>query len=136
MENKMKKANLIAKELGFNVKNSYEHTSYYYLEDDNNNTKTNSNGEALIVQISYCEGSNANLWHKMGYTKVLLPNWWFARCYVTNKDNLCYEAYNPCVKLSDDNKRFVVNFDWTLEANENNFRKLLIEILKRFNHED
>lgn len=132
----MEKVNLIAKELGFRVNRSYEHISYYYLEDDNANAITNINGESLIVQVSYCYGSNAKLWYKKGYTSKILPNWWVVRCFVTNNEGVCYEAYNPCVKPSVDNKRLVNNYDWILEATEDNFRELLIEILKRFKNED
>lgn len=137
----MKRVDLIAKELGFGVKRTSDFNAYYYYEDENGFNKANSKGETLIVEISECyndcksKHSLPVIWYNKGYTKELIPNWWSVETYVTDKEGRCYGAYNPTHKPSEDKKRFVINFDWHLSATEDNFRKLLTEILRLFNEE-
>lgn len=71
-----------------------------------------------------------NLWKKEGYIKKTLPTWWSITTYVTNK-NGCWGRYNPQIRRSEDGKRNVINFDYVLEATEENKILLINEVIKR-----
>lgn len=135
----MVKIDEIAKRLGFMVKRTCEFNAFYYLVDKNGFDKYNKKGEKLCVEIgfSYDVAKSPNslpvIWHKKGFTKELITNWWSVKTYVTNEKGECYGAYDPTIKRSEDGKRFEINFDWHLSATDVNFKKLLEEILRQFN---
>lgn len=116
----------------FIKKEMANHRAFYELNE------TNKNGEKINVEImeifpdNTSENSLPNLWLKHGYTNKLYNSYLCIDCYVTDKDGNCWERYNPTIKLSDDEKRHVINFDWLLEVNEENKEKLLNEIYKKF----
>lgn len=98
---------------------------------------TNEREECITVEMSFChhygKNSLAEIWYKKGYTPELMPEYWGVQTYVTDKNNNCYMAYNPTVKMDDYQNRIVTDFGWHLEATPENFGKLLNEVLKRFN---
>lgn len=134
----MVKIDEIAKSLGFMVKRTCEFNAFYYLVDENGFDKYNEKGEKICIEIGFSHdfGVSKNslpmIWFKKGYTKEIMTNWWSVQTYVTNKKGECYGAYDPTIKRSEDGKRFVINFDWHLAATEENFKKLLEEILRQF----
>lgn len=88
-------------------------------------------GESLIVEFSRCESSNtrgdcARLWYKHGYTSRILPTYWAVSTYATDADGNCWGRYNPTI-----NAVGKLDFDWVLEATEENRVKLLNEIMRR-----
>ena len=96
----------------------------------------NKKGEEIVIEFSRCTnpgGKNSlpYLWKKNGFINRILENWWSVQVYVTDKDDRCRGAYDPTGKLSDDGKRIVINFEWMLEATEENAKKLFEEIKKR-----
>ena len=121
----------IAKKLGFTKSlRPCKYRAFYDYE------QRNAKGERLTIEVSYCEGVTLpEKWRKAGDTKELITEWWGVHCYVTDTEGMCFEAYNPTTKLSDDGHRFVVNFDWHLKATSSNFKKLLEEIKRQFNTE-
>lgn len=116
----------------FIKKEMANHRAFYELNE------TNKNGEKINVEImeifpdNTSKNSLPNLWLKHGYTNKLYNSYLCIDCYVTEKDGNCWERYNPTIKLSDDEKRHVINFDWLLEVNEENKEKILNEIYKKF----
>lgn len=116
----------------FIKKEMANHRAFYELNE------TNKNGEKINVEImeifpdNTSKNSLPNLWLKHGYTNKLYNSYLCIDCYVTDKDGNCWERYNPTIKLSDDEKRHVINFDWLLEVNEENKEKILNEIYKKF----
>lgn len=71
-----------------------------------------------------------NVWKKEGYIKKALPTWWSIHTYVTDK-NGCWGKYNPQTRRSEDGRRNVINFDYVLEATEENKILLINEVIKR-----
>lgn len=141
MKNLSQKIDKIAKQKGFAIKRTCENNAFYYLMDETREgwNKYNAKGESLCVEIgmgqNYVPNSKHSLpylWYKNGHTEKILQNWWEVQTYITKEDGMCYRAYDPTIKPSDDGKRFVINFDWMLDATEENFEKILDEILKRF----
>lgn len=108
------------------------HRAFYDLEE------TNKKGEKISVEIMeiFPDNTNTNslpnLWLKNLYTNKLYHSYLCVSCYVTDKNGNCWERYNPTIKLSDDKKRNVINFDYLLEVSEENKEKLLKEIYKRY----
>lgn len=98
----------------------------------------NKKGEKISVEIMEMYEDNKykdslpNIWKKHGYTDKLYNSFVSVHCYVTDKDGNCWERYNPTIKLSDDKKRYIINFDWLLEVSDENIDILLKEIYKRF----
>lgn len=134
----MVKVDEIAKSLGFMVKRTCENNAFYYLVDEKGFDKRNLKGEKLCVEIGICRNPGGKdslpyLWYKKGYTKDLMTDWWSVQTYVTNQEGECYCAYDPTIKRSEDGKRFEINFDWHLAATTENFKKIVKEILRRFN---
>lgn len=95
----------------------------------------NKSGESLMVEFSLinCDGEELpKLWKKHKYTDKLYKSYISVSSYVTDADGIEKEKYNPTIKLSDDKKRYVINFDWLLEISEENKQKLLNEIYNNF----
>ena len=97
----------------------------------------NSKGETAVVEICECftdgaAGSLPFLWHKYGYTSAVVKDYLTAECYVYDTKGKCYADYNPTVKLSDDGRRMVINFEWLLPVCEQNKQAIMREIARRF----
>lgn len=123
--------NDIALELGFAIERTCGNTALYGLREEN------SKGEHLLIEVwdSHTSGKKGSLpyiWHQAGYTESIIADYWCFRTYVTNKDGACYEGYNPTHKRSEDGKRFVIDFAWHFANTDDNFRKVMEEILRRF----
>lgn len=106
---------------------------FYYFEDKNRK------GERLTIEVVKCEVENPNdknclpyLWKKNGFIDRILTSYWSIQTFVHDTEENCFEAYNPTIKLSKDKKRFVINFDWMLEATEENLNLILEEVYNRF----
>jgi hypothetical protein len=134
----MNKLDEIAKGLGFMAKRTCEFNAFYYLVDENGFDVRNAKGEKLCVEICFCYNDSKSpnslpvIWHKKGYTKEIITEWWSVQTYVTNEEGTCYRAYDPTIKPTFD-RRFEIDFDWHLSATPENFKKLLEEVLRRFN---
>ena len=97
----------------------------------------NNRGESLLLFFNKCENydiSNSlpNLWHKYGYINRVLQSYWRVEVYV-HKGEIEYfnYEYNPKFKYCGDGN-FDINFDWILEATEENMKKLIDEVYNRF----
>lgn len=106
---------------------------YYYFEDKN------GKGERLTIEVIKCEVENPNdkncllyLWKKNGFIDRILTSYWSIQTFVHDTEGNCFGLYNPTVKRSEDGKRSVINFDWMLEATEENLNLLLEEVYNRF----
>lgn len=118
--------------LDYIKRNNSEYCSFYEF------TKPNKKGEKLTIEVSRCyvdlKNKNClpNLWKKHGYTEKLLNNYICIHTYVTDEKGNCTESYNPTIKLSNDKKRHVINFDYYMEATPENEQKLIEEVYKYF----
>lgn len=88
-------------------------------------------GEILVVDLTRCESTNsagdlAHLWHKNGYTSRVLPTHWAVSTYATDAGGHCRGRYNPTVKPGTHK----LNFDWVLEATNDNRIELIDEIMR------
>ena len=104
----------------------------------------NFKGETLLMDITKCTnpgGKNSlpYLWKQHGYTKEIMETWWSVSTYVTDKDGNCRHAYNPTLVIKKEvhkgkvlTCRPCINFEWLLEATEENKKKLLNEVENRF----
>lgn len=94
------------------------------------------NGERLEVDFTLCSASEGSIslpkmWHKKGYTETVLESWWYVQVYATDQNGICRGKYNPTAKLAESGTRYVHDFDWTLEATDENREKILREIERR-----
>jgi len=84
-------------------------------------------GGELIVDVTKCEPDNTSrhslprLWQKGGYIERLLENYWNVETFAYDDKGGCWGKFNPQI-IPGKNK---INFDWMLEATEENKRKLL-----------
>lgn len=106
-------------------------------------------GEMLKIEISRSEADPRDpkelpyVAKKLGWSDKMLPNWWSIQTYVTDSEGFQWgELYNPTIKresyevVGEDHEpmtcyRNVIDFDWWLEATEENARKLYKEIERR-----
>lgn len=113
------------------IKNKYkieqvvESRGFYSFMEKNNK------GELLTIEFTKCEDNDmknslSKLWHKKGYTDTILNSYWCVNTYVIDSEGSSYGRYNPTVK------KYEIDFDWTLEATEENKEILLNEIYNRF----
>lgn len=97
---------------------------FYYFND------RNSKGERIEIEFVKIENDNnrhlINLWYEKGFIKEKLENYWQVAVYVYDKEGNCYRKYNPQI-LPHGTK---INFDWVLEATEENKERILNEIIK------
>lgn len=100
----------------------------------------NAKGERLVLEFTkginpHTKGCLPKLWLKEGFTDHELESWWIVSTYVyQGKD--CYGRYNPTVKHSQGWPSSVLDFDWVLEATQENLEKLAREVERRmFNAE-
>lgn len=82
--------------------------------------------EFVKIENDY-KGHFINLWYKKGFIKEPLENYWNVIVYAYDKEGNCYGRYNPQI-LPHGTK---INFDWILEATEENKKRILHEIIKR-----
>ena len=135
----MVKIDEIAKSLGFMVKRTCEFNAFYYLVDENGLDKRNAKGETLCVEIGFCYNNSKSpkslpvIWYKKGYTKEIITEWWNVDTFVTDIKGNCYRDYDPTIKRNWLYSRTEIDFDWHLPATDENFKKILEEILRRFN---
>lgn len=115
--------------------NSYTIEKRQFVEDSYivNFTRKNYKGEKLSVWIEKCfdndsEKSLPKIWFRNGRTKKILPTYWNVNTYCYDRKGYCYGFYNPQVKP----ETTTINFDWMLEATEENMEILIQEIYKRF----
>ena len=94
--------------------------------------------EKIAVEFSKCTNSGTKyslpyLWKKNGYTDKLLETYWSVNVFATEDggNGTCYGRYNPTTKIAENGKRMVLDFDWLLEATEENAAKLLHEVERR-----
>ena len=100
-------------------------------------TEPNEKGETLLIELSECEnpgGKNALpvLWKKSGFIDRVLDTYICIHTHVTDTEGNCFSRYNPQNKLSEDGKRYVINFDWMFENTEENKQKLIDECIRIF----
>lgn len=99
---------------------------FYYCNEKN------AKGERLLVEVEKIivnledKKEAMNLWKKEGVIKNAFPTWWSIHNYVHDTEGNGFKAYNPTVKGS------TLNFDWMLEATEENLNLLLEEVYNRF----
>ena len=101
-------------------------------------TEPNKIGEIvsfeLIENINFnSKNSMPNIWYKKGYTKKLLNTFWGIETFVKDTEGNCWGKYNPQEKRSEDGKVGIINFDWMLEATEENKQKLIDEVFRLSN---
>lgn len=106
-----------------------------------NFTEPNAKGETLTIELNRCDdpdckNSIPKLWKEYGYTDKVLESYWSIRTYVRDTEGDCYGRYNPQIKMElnpeTGNSHSVINFEWTLEATEENKQKLLDEVYRLF----
>lgn len=94
--------------------------------------KNCKSGGKLIVDVCKCEPDNThanslpNLWKNHGYMDHVLPNYWSLDVFAYDKKGNCWGRYNPQI-IPKTNK---INFDWMMEATEENLNKLLEEVCR------
>lgn len=115
-----------------------------YTIEKRSNTRTlynvidqNSKKETLSIEIVECKNLGGNnalpvLWQKNGYIDRVLDTYLCLDVYCYDSEAMCWGRYNPQVKLSEDGKRQVINFDWMFEATEENKLKLVNESIRLF----
>lgn len=111
----------------------------------------NKSGEKLqatIVSVSHDlkdKHSLMNLWVKNGWLEKPLKSYWSIDTYAKDADGNCFRKYNPQEYLyrqvSKKTGKVIVSrnridFDWMLDANEENLQKIIGEIEKRFANEE
>lgn len=124
---------LFAYELANKFGMSYYHNAYgsnFYFTFKDKNAKN----EDVKVELSICEnpgGKNSlpEIWKKKGYTNKVLQSWWGVTVYVTDSENNCRGDYNPQSKW--DGKRNIIDFDFMLDATQENADRIINEIRKR-----
>lgn len=121
--------------LGMSIK--FGSPNLIYLKFERPNRKS----EKLLVSFYKninCGGKHSlpNIWYKKGYIGTRLQDWWSIETYVDMPNGDCCMKYNPQHKLSEDGKRFVLDFRWVMPCTYENFYRLLSEILCRFYDSD
>lgn len=123
------------------IKKYGEFTESYKYED------VNSLGETLEVDITLCTDPGGKkslpaLWQKAGHTSKRLLTWWSVSVMVTSPDGACRRDYNPQTVIKEKIHKGkvvgcqpIINFEWLLEATEENKTKLLQEVERRFLNE-
>ena len=97
----------------------------------------NAKQETMTIEIVHCENSGGKkafpyLWYKEGWTDKVMVTYISCHTYVDDSEGNCFGIYNPTVKLSDDGKRNVINFDWMFEDTEENRKKIIEECIRLF----
>lgn len=115
----MKHIDDIAREFGFDVKRNNENDVDYYLMDSEREGwyKHNKNGERLVVSV---------MMNPFGGT------WSFAVNTVDRYGKVAGMGENPLFKWSEHLTLYVPDKEWILAATNENFKKIMEEILRRF----
>lgn len=98
----------------------------------------NSKGESLLIDFIYCKDDSTyknslpKTWHKNGYIDRVLETYWCIDVEVKDSEGRSWRKYEPTTKRSEDGKRSVINFDWMMEATEENKNKLIDEVYRLF----
>ena len=79
------------------------------------------------------------LWKKHKFIDQILKSWWSVDVCVTDSEGYSWIRYNPQIKPYQEidskgnvvQNRNVINFEWMLEATEENRDKIIAEIEKR-----
>lgn len=92
----------------------------------------NALGEEIIVEFRKNENTHGKhslpaMWKRKGFIDKEPETWWGVQTYVTDRQGRCSGKYNPTTK---DGK---LNFEWLLEATEENQQKIIDEIYRRAN---
>jgi hypothetical protein len=103
-----------------------EGTREFYRFNDRNSKGERIEVEFVKVENDY-KGHLINVWYKKGFIKERLKSYWHVTVYAYDKEGACWGRYNPQI-LSGVTK---INFDWVLEATEENKERILHEIIKR-----
>lgn len=104
-------------------------------------------GEQLMVELTRCEADPKDkkalpyVAKKNGWSDKPLSSWWSVQTYTTDDRGHGIDLYNPTIKSESYETykganlvrrcRYVADFNWWLEATEENARKLLEEIERR-----
>ena len=99
----------------------------------------NRKGETLVVSLSLVsDNSIMEVWRRKGNIPKTQMSWWDLNVYVYDKED-CRNRYNPQTEyhITTHNGNIIntcprLNFDWVLEANEENKVKLLNEVERLF----
>ena len=108
----------------YTVSKSGERT--FWIEFKEKNQKQ----ESLVIELTKCEVPE--VWHKNKYVSKDVETYWSSHTYVEDSEGFGNGGYNIQHKLSDDKKRFEVDFNWVFEATEENKEKLLSSIYNLF----
>lgn len=93
----------------------------------------NSKGELIQVELVKCEPDNSsnaslpNIWKKYGYMERVIDSYWDIKVCVTDENGNCFGKYNPQCKKDS----LKIDFDWMIEATEENRIKILEEVERR-----
>lgn len=92
----------------------------------------NALGEEIVVEFRKNENTHGKhslpaMWKRKGFIDKEPETWWGVQTYVTDRQDRCSGKYNPTTK---DGK---LNFEWLLEATEENRQKIIDEIYRRAN---
>ena len=93
----------------------------------------NKKGERVVVDVHGItadpkdKNSNPNRWVKDGLIKKPIYNYLAVDTYVTDVEGNCYGKYNPTVTGGK------INFNWMLETNYTNEKKLINEVYRLAN---
>ena len=108
-----------------------------------------ANNEKLVVELTRCSADPKDkkalpyIAKKHGWSDKLLSSWWGVQTYTTDPDgNRWGEKYNPTNKREsyeflgaglkpETRYRYTTDFEWWLEATEDNARKIISEIERR-----
>lgn len=104
----------------------------------------NSKGEKITFELTKCKsdgskGTMPYLWKKHKFIDQILKSWWSVDVCVTDSEGYSWIRYNPQIKPYQEidskgnvvQNRNVINFEWMLEATEENRDKIIAEIEKR-----
>lgn len=92
---------------------------------------------AASISKCACTGSSHDkhclsyMWYKRGSTETILKTWWHIAVYAYEDDGVtCWGRFNPTVKPATDYTGQVLDFDWVLEATEDNLELILQEVAR------
>jgi len=96
-------------------------------------TEPNAKGEKMVLEVFKnkdidSKNSIPKLWHKKGYTNKVLEEYWSIQTYVKDTEGNSFGRYNPQNKPN----KCEINFDWILEATDENLQKLINEVYRLF----
>lgn len=94
-------------------------------------------GEHVAAELARVDGNSLIMarWIRDRRLPAFLPSWWSVTVYATDKDGTCKGKYNPQQEKApvmyfktQIGAHSVMNFDWVLEATEENKHKIINEI--------